>query len=143
MTVSDVHELSLYGGGALVLLMTLIQIAPVKFNPWTWLGRCIGRLLNAELLEEIQTLKHDVKNNKRDNDEEWASSRRSNILRFGDELRRGVCHSKEHFDQVLLEISKYENYCKAHPEFVNNRANATIIQIKKIYQECLEENKFL
>lgn len=143
MTIGDIHEIGLYGGGVLVLLMTLIQIAPVKINPWSWLGRCVGRLLNAELLEEVQTLKHDVKNNKRDDDDQWASLRRSHILSFGDELRRGVSHSKEHFDQILLDISKYEVYCRNHPEFVNNIANATIIQIKKTYQECLEENKFL
>lgn len=143
MTMSEIQEIGLYGSGVLVLLMTLVQIAPVKINPWSWLLKAIGRLLNAELLEKMETLKLEVQNNKRDDDEQWASSRRSHILSFGDELRRGVSHSKEHFDQVLLDISKYESYCKEHPEFVNNIANATIIHIKKIYQECLEENKFL
>lgn len=143
MTMSDIQEIGLYGSGVLVLVMTLIQIAPIKINPWSWLLKAIGRLLNAEILEEVKTLKNDVKENKRDDDAQWASLRRSHILTFGDELRRGVSHSKEHFDQILLDISKYEAYCKNHPDFVNNIANATIIQIKKTYQECLEENKFL
>ena len=68
---------------------------------------------------------------------------RSHILRFGDELRRGVPHSKEHFDQILLDISKYEHYCETHPNFPNGQAIATIKQIKKTYQICLEENNFL
>lgn len=141
--MSEIQEIGLYGSGVLVLLMTLIQIAPIKFNPWSWLLKAIGRLLNAELLEEVNTVKNDVKHNKLDSDEQWVLLRRSHILRFGDELRRGISHSKEHFDQILLDISKYESYCKSHPDFVNNIANATIIQIKKTYQECLEENKFL
>ena len=141
--MSEIQEIGLYGSGVLVLVMTLVQIAPIKFNPWSWLLKAIGRLLNAELLEEVNTVKNDVKHNKRDSDEQWVLLRRSHILRFGDELRRGISHSKEHFDQILLDISKYENYCNSHPDFVNNIANATIIQIKKIYQECLEENKFL
>lgn len=143
MTMSEIQEIGLYGSGVLVLVMTLVQIAPIKINPWSWLLKAIGRLLNAEILEEVKTLKNDVKENKRDDDAQWASLRRSHILTFGDELRRGVSHSKEHFDQILLDISKYEVYCKNHPDFVNNIANATIIQIKKTYQECLEENKFL
>ena len=123
--------------------MTLIQITPIKLNPWSWLGRCIGRAINGEVLEKVEALSQDVKHNKADDDEQWASLSRSHILRFGDELLHGVAHSKEHFDQILLDISKYEKYCDSHPEYLNNIANATIKQIKKTYQKCLEDNNFL
>ena len=126
-----------------MLLMTLIQIAPIKLNPWTWIGRSIGRAINGEVLEKVEALSRDVKKNKADDDEQWASLSRAHILRFGDELLHGVSHSKEHFDQILLDISKYEKYCKENPLYMNNIANATIQQIKKTYQKCLEENKFL
>ena len=35
------------GGGLLLVLMTLVQIAPVKVNPWSWLARCIGKAING------------------------------------------------------------------------------------------------
>ena len=143
MTIETIKQICLYGGGAVVVLMTLIQITPIKINPWSWLGRCIGRAINGEVLEKVETLSQDVKRNKEDDDEQWASLSRTHILRFGDEILHGVSHSKEHFDQVLLDISKYEQYCEEHPKYLNNVANATIKQIKQTYQKCLEENKFL
>ena len=143
MDLETLKHISLGSGGVLLILMTLIQISPIKVNPWSWFGRCIGRIINGEVLEKVENLSRDVKNNKDDDDEQWASLSRSHILRFGDELLHGVSHSKEHFDQILLDISKYEHYCDTHPEYLNNIANATIKQIKKTYQKCLEENNFL
>lgn len=141
--LETLKHISLYGGGLIVVLMTIIQISPIKIDPWSWIGRCIGRAINGEVLEKVETLSQDVKKNKNDDDEQWASLSRSHILRFGDELLHGVDHSKEHFDQILLDISKYEKYCEEHPKYLNNIANATIEQIKKTYQKCLDENSFL
>ena len=143
MSLETIKDIGLYGGGILLVLMTIIQITPIKLNPWSWLGRVIGRAINGEVLEKVDALSQDVKKNKADDDEQWASLSRVHILRFGDELLHGVSHSKEHFDQILIDISKYENYCKEHPEYLNNIADATIKQIKNTYQKCLEENRFL
>lgn len=143
MTLESLKEIGLYGGGALVLLMTIVQITPIKINPWSWLGRVIGRAINGEVLEKVDALSKDVKQNKEDDDEQWASLSRTHILRFGDELLHNVKHSKEHFDQVLLDIKKYEEYCDTHPNYLNNVAHATIQRIKETYQECLKKNEFL
>ena len=143
MTLETIKQFSLYSGGILLLLLTLIQISPIKVNPWSWIGRCIGRAINGEVLEKVETLTRDVKQNKADDDEQWASLSRTHILRFGDEILHGMSHSKEHFNQVLLDISKYEQYCESHPQYINNIATATIQQIKKTYQKCLDENNFL
>ena len=143
MTLETIKEIFLYGGGALVVLMTIVQITPIKLNPWSWIGRMIGRAINGEVLEKVDALSKDVKKNKADDDEQWASLSRTHILRFGDEILHGVAHSKEHFDQVLRDIKKYEMYCDTHPDYLNGVAHATIQQIKKTYQKCLDENDFL
>lgn len=143
MEFEALGQYGIYGGGILAIILTILQISPIKVNPWSALARFIGRAINSEVLEEVKTLRLDVQHNKADDDEQWASLSRSHILRFGDELLHGVAHSKEHFDQILLDISKYEKYCENHPEYLNNIANATITQIKKTYQKCLEENSFL
>lgn len=143
MTLESVKQIGLYGSGAVIVLMTLIQISPIKVNPWSWIGRAIGRAINSEVLEKVADLTMDVKQNKADDDEQWASLSRTHILRFGDEILHGTSHSKEHFNQVLIDISKYEKYCETHPLYVNNIATETIAQIKKTYQKCLEENTFL
>lgn len=143
MALETLEQIGLYGGSLILVLMTLVQIAPIKLNPWSWIGRCIGRAINSEVLERVDALSQDVKHNKEDDDEQWASLSRTHILRFGDELLHGVAHSKEHFDQVLRDISKYEQYCETHPDYLNGVACATIKLIKKTYQQCLEDNNFL
>lgn len=143
MDLTSLQQIGLYGGGFMLAIMTVLQIAPIKINPWSWVARAIGRAINSEVLEEVKTLRLDVQHNKEDDDEQWASLSRTHILRFGDEILHGVAHSKEHFDQILLDISKYENYCKTHPEYKNDVANATINQIKNTYQYCLEHKSFL
>ncbi len=143
MTVESIKEYLMYGGGGVAVIFTILQIAPIKINPWSWIAKKIGRAINGELIDKVDNLAVDMKKNKDDDDEQWASLSRSHILRFGDELRHGVSHSKEHFDQILLDISKYELYCDTHKDYLNDVAHETIKHIKSTYQKCLNENSFL
>lgn len=138
-----IQHIGWFGTGLVVILMSLIQIAPIRINPWSAIGKWIGRVINGEVIEKVDMLSNRIKSDKEDSDEQWASLRRSNILKFGDEILHGIKHSKEHFDQILLDISKYEQFCNAHPNYMNNIANATIKHIKDTYQKCLEQNDFL
>lgn len=121
---------------------TLVQIAPIKVNPWTWVARAIGRAINAEVIQKVDKLEGDLRNLKDRSEEHEAKSCRIRILRFGDEILHGVHHSKEHFDQILLDITEYEHYCKDHPRFKNNMTSITTSVIMATYQECWKENKF-
>ena len=76
-------------------------------------------------------------------DERDAILCRSRILLFGDEILHEVRHSKEHFDQILLDISTYENYCDTHPTFENNQSVMTIQNIKDVYHDCMKKHDFL
>ena len=143
MTLESIKQIGLYGGGVILILMTLIQITPIKINPWSWLGNRIGKWINGDVLDKLKTLSQDVADNKADDDDKWASLSRSHILAFGDEIRLGINHSKERFDQILLDIENYEKYCEDHPKYRNDKAPMTIDLIKRTYRKCLEENKFL
>lgn len=143
MTLESLKQMFMYGGGAVFVLMTVIQIAPIKLNPWSWLGKIIGRAINAEVIEKVDRLSADVKANKDTDDQEWAELRRTHILRFGDEIRLGVLHSEEHFNQILLDIHQYNKYCDEHKSYKNDKAIATIDLIKQAYSKCLSENRFL
>lgn len=160
----SVKELITGGGIALLTLMSLIQIAPIKLNPWTWVGKVIkyglkllGRAINSELMDEVAEVKKDVAGLKSDvsdvqdkmqelsssTGEEAAISARARILRFGDEVLHGQKHSKDHFDSVLKDAKKYSRYCSTHPDFENGVTEPTIERIKEVYQERLEKNDFL
>ena len=69
--------------------------------------------------------------------------RDTRVLRFGDELLHDVRHTKEHFDDVLRDITEYEKYCLEHPEFENDQMHITAEHIKETYHKCLREHSFL
>lgn len=128
---------------ALIAGTTIIQIAPIKINPWSWVARAIGRAINAEVIAKVEKLESDLQDLKGHTAEQTAKECRVRILRFGDEILHDVRHSKEHFDQILLDITDYEMYCKEHPEFKNNMTALTTSRIKSTYEQCLEDHSFL
>lgn len=143
--VADMTVGELAGWGTLILagLSTVIEISPIKLNPWKWLARKIGRAINGEVLEKVDNLEQEIKNMKDTEDERDAKAARARVLRFGDELAHDVHHSKEHFDDVLQDITDYEKYCREHPKFENDRMHLTAEYIKSTYRKCLETHNFL
>lgn len=123
--------------------LTVLQVAPIKINPWTWIARAIGRAINAEVIDKVGKLESEVQSIKKNTEEHEAKSARVRILRFGDEILHDVKHSQEHFNQVLLDITEYEEYCSKHPEFRNNVTGITTKRIVETYERCLRENNFL
>lgn len=143
-------ELLGWGSAALVALSGVVEFSKIKINPWSWLAKRLGRAINGEVLDKMDTLHARVDNlsNKVDiseakQEERDARLARTHILRFGDELRIGALHSKESFDEVLADITAYDAYCCAHPEFPNNRTRAAEGFITDTYDKCLRENSFL
>lgn len=124
-------------------LAGIIEISPIKFNPWTWLIRGFGRMLNHDTNVKVDSLSTDVELLRNEMRERDAVNARVRILRFGDECRLGVEHSKDYFDQIEADITTYENYCREHPDFKNNMTALTIAYINKIFARCLEKNDFL
>lgn len=143
MTLEALKQMLLGGGGILLLLMTVIQITPIKCNPWSWVGKIIGRAINGEVISKVDALSKDLDSFKKENEEYHATLSRTHILVFGDEILHGVNHSKERYDNVLIDIDNYEEYCDDHPDYKNNVALATIKHIKHKYTEHLEHDDFL
>ena len=122
---------------------TLVQLSPIKVDPWTWVAKAIGRAINAEVIEKVDKLETDLLKLKNHSEEHAAKACRIRILRFGDEILHGKHHSKEHFDQILMDITEYEHYCESHPEFKNNITVITTSRIMSTYEQCLEDHSFI
>lgn len=143
-------------GGIVLVLMTLVQITPIKINPWSavWCGikavfSAIGAALNKGIMDKIDSLdkKVDVlderfSEHERDREVERVDDKRADILRFNREVIRQLPHTMEDYIEVLSYIDFYENYCKEHPEYENNRAVIAIQNIERAYQQHLEKNDF-
>lgn len=135
---------------AICIILTLVEITPIKINPWSWLAKKIGSAFNGDLMKEIgdlktglESVKEDVADIREEAKEREATNRRTRILEFGDEILHETDYSKEHWDNVLMDISAYEIYCDDHPHYMNNVAKATIKHIKDMYQKHLKEDSFL
>lgn len=157
MSVQEVQEIVAGSGGVLLVLMTLAQIAPIKINPWSAVGKWIGKVVNKlgqafnkDVIEELKTIKQaqaatqeTLDDHIRMDDERNADLHRVYILRFNRELlQENVPHTREDFVEVLSEIDFYERYCKEHPEYENNRAVLAIQNIKQTYSERLQNHNF-
>ena len=131
-------------------IITFVEkFGPKDKKPWTALFTFIGRLITKDfaesqnkLIERMDSLSVEIKEVARSVDETRAIAARVRILRFGDELQEGRMHSKDTFDQTLLDIDNYERYCKEHAEFKNHVTEATSAFIQEQYQERLRKHDF-
>lgn len=127
---------------AAAALSAIIEISPIRLNPWSKLARWIGRAINRDILDEVADLKVEFMDMKAVQDERNAKMARTRVLRFGDELYHDVYHSKEHFENIMEDIREYEAYCASHPRFANDRMHATAKLVRDTYAECLRLHKF-
>lgn len=147
MTLDD---LFVGGGVGVVAVLSLVEIAPVKINPWRAVARAIGRAINGEVLESVEDVKRAQRDTRKaldehiqSDDERNADTLRMRVLHFNNELLRGVRHTREDFIEILAVIDAYERYCKNHPNYRNNRASHAIANIGRVYDERLKLRDFL
>ena len=138
-----IHEWLVGGGGLLAVLLTLVQIAPVKINPWSAIAKAIGKAINADVLRELDTVTQKLDTHIRVDDERNADSYRTRILQFNNELLREIQHTRDDFIEILAVIDDYESYCRDHKEYKNNRAVCAIENIKRVYMDRLQKHEFL
>lgn len=133
----------LAGGGGVLILMTLVQIAPIKVNPWSRIAGAIGRAINAEVSKRLADIETKLDGHIDMDDRRTADGHRAQILHFNNELLRNIRHTKEEFIEILARIDVYEKYCKTHPDYPNNRAILAIENIREVYKERLKKRDFL
>jgi hypothetical protein len=157
MTILDLlHNINREDGLLIIIIiMSLVEIAPIKINPWSWICKALAKRIGiTEVQTELETMRTNIdeldakldnlkieEEEKRELREALATRRR--ILRFNDELLQNMRHSQEMFNNVLDDITDYDNYCNLHPNFVNQRAVLAESNIKTQYQKCVDQHDFL
>lgn len=160
MKVSDIVNLIMTDGGSwlvvFLLITSLIQISPIKLNPWTALINWIGKNLNKSVLDEVKAVdkkvdeveaqvknvQSELNDHIKDSKNKDLAHTRSEILSFGSSLLAGRNYHKEQFDFMINRCDEYEQYCKEN-KVMNGVADATIKEIRRIYSVRLAENSFL
>lgn len=132
--------------GILTLLSVFVEIAPIKIKPLTFLIKWVGSALFKETNTEIRSLKEETRSELRSLRRELAEHEtdqfKKSILDFSNSCMRGVKHTKEEFDSILEEHTKYESITERN-EIPNNKLNLAFAFIEECYQKHLRNNDFL
>ena len=102
----------------------------------------IGTKLD-EQSKQIDSLEEAFNQKNKEDAEKEAKAARRRILRADDEIRMGMKHSKDFFDDVLRDIDAYEEFCDEHPHFKNRCAESAIKNVAETYETCKAQNSFL
>lgn len=116
MDLLHLKDLLSNSGWSLIILLTLIQIAPIKINPWNSVLKFLGRLMNAELNEKMDGFKGDldslskkVDTIQQSVDENEAKNARARIVSFADKLLNSNERStRDKFESILIDTDVYE-----------------------------------
>lgn len=120
--------------------ITLVQVSPIKINPWTWLAKMWKKATGADdIIDKLEDVNKKVENLEikfdeqitsvgRDNARTRAKVVRKEIIDFGEELRRGKSYSVAEFEEVGRLINEYNelikewgfknSYCTAQMEYI-------------------------
>lgn len=146
----NLQTILLSGGGVLVALLSIVEISPIKINPWSSFVKWLGRAINASVIQGLDEVKAtQAETRKRlethisTDEKREADHCRARILRFNNELLREIPHTKEEFIEVLKDIDEYERYCREHEDYANGRAVHAIANIGRVYDERLQKHDFL
>jgi hypothetical protein len=119
-----------WGLTALVLLLSLIQISPLKLNPWDRVLAWLGQKLNGKALADLQKQVTAM----------WVNDHRHRILTFARECRTSIDHSSDEWSNALCIADEYEVYCEKN-HVANGIVKADTQFIRNLYQELSREHR--
>lgn len=115
----------------LLILGLFIQIAPVKVNPISWLGR----ELNKDTLERVDKLEKHIDSNR-------MKSIRWELLDFANSCKNNRKHSKDEFLHIIDIHTEYEELCELN-DFTNGVVDVEYDYILEVYSSYRNNNSFI
>ena len=130
---------NLTGWGAIliILVLSLIQISPVRFRPWNAIFSWIGRKMHGEQLEKLESQLEGLQSQVTTM---WVNAHRQTILVFARECRAGLTHSPDEWAIVLTVADEYDVYVEKH-NIANGVVKADSRYIRDLYHQLSHEQK--
>ena len=131
MTINEIWEflrgLDLgWTSAGILLLLSLIQVSPVKLDPWDRIFAWVGGKLNGNLQKQVREI--------------WINMHRQAILQFARECRAGQEHSEEEWSHILNVADEYEQYCQKN-SVINGDVKQDTLYIRQLYQELSRDHR--
>lgn len=117
----------------IILLFSMVQVSPLKLNPWDKVLGWFGKKTNGAMHEQMKELKKQVS-------DLWINAHRQSILTFARECRANIDHDAEEWNHILSVADEYEIYCQKNV-VSNGVVKADTEYIRGLYQELSREHK--
>lgn len=117
------------------LTSVCVPIIVALISSGTSASKLSKKIKADELLEKFNELNYKVDCNKAD-DCRWT------ILDFNGEIKRGIHHDEDQFNEIIRLIDNYEKFCRNNPDYPNNKAVLAIENIKNVYKKAYSKNDF-
>lgn len=119
---------------AIIIILSLIQVSPVKINPWDKILGWFGKKINHETKKDMEDLKKQVS-------DLWINNHRQGILAFARECRSGITHDCEEWSNILNLCEEYEQYTEEN-HVTNGVVKENTKYIRDLYQKKSHTNGF-
>lgn len=123
-------------------VLSLVEIAPIKVNPWSKVLKWIGDMINHNTQVELAKISKEVSDLKKDFEDKKANDMRWDILNFTNSCRRGNSHSKDEWWHCMGQIKEYEKYTE-EKGISNGVIDEDAQYLRELYHERNLKNDFL
>lgn len=117
----------------IAILLSLVQLSPIKLNPWDRILGWIGKKVNGETEKRLDKLEKQIT-------DMWINQHRQSILTFARECRADIGHSSDEWSHILTLAADYEAHCERN-SISNGVVRADTEYIRSLYQELSREHK--
>ena len=124
------------------ILSTIIQVAPIKWNPITSFINWLGKIITADLDEKMDELTETVDDIQEQVDENEKDRIRYEVLSFANSCRNNCNHTKEEFDHIIDLNDKYQVLLNKTKD-KNGVFEAEYEYIQELYKDHQKNNTFL
>lgn len=131
------------GAGMFIVLavfLSLVQIAPIKINPWDTILGWLGTKINAGVKKQLDAVSQQSNVQKEEFREFWIDYQREAILRFSRECSQDMSHSREEWNHILDIIKRYETFCSKH-EIANGVIEENSSYLRDLHKKLLQEHR--
>lgn len=143
----------------ITILSVVVEVAPIKINPWTVIFKYIGGIINRGVYKKLDAIELATQRNAqaikdikaemesrfnaydKQDKEQQAVSMRNEIINFAENLKLGRIYSEKQFEYILDVISKYYIHCEKYKiknhyideahDFIRTEARKQYEEIKK------------
>lgn len=124
-----------------IIAMTIIQITPLKINPWDFLLGWVGDRMNSHILKKVETLDEKLTEHIDESRDSSVKRKRERIIGFVEDGMNGKRYTKEAFENIIAECDEYERYIEKYKK-KNGVIEATMKEIRERYAKHLHNADF-